>query len=64
MDSIEEAKPKTPKAALLPLPKDLLDLLDEVVANFEKIDTPLDTKIKETWPLYVIFGDSGIQEQR
>ncbi len=59
MDSIEEAKPKTPKAALLPLPKDLLDLLDEVVANFEKIDTPLDTKIKETWPLYVIFGDSG-----
>jgi len=59
MDSIEEAKPKTPKAALLPLPKDLLDLLDDVVANFEKIDTPLDTKIKETWPLYVIFGDSG-----
>lgn len=59
MDSIEEAKPKTPKAALLPLPKDLLDLLDEVVSNFEKIDTPLDTKIKETWPLYVIFGDSG-----
>ena len=59
MDSIEEAKPKTPKAALLPLPKDLLDLLDEVVENFENIDTPLDTKIKETWPLYVIFGDSG-----
>ena len=59
MDSIEEAKPKTPKAALLPLPKDLSDLLDEVVANFEKIDTPLDTKIKETWPLYIIFGDSG-----
>lgn len=60
MDSIEEAKtPKTPKAALLPLPKDLSDLLDEVVENFDKIDGPLDTKIKETWPLYVIFGDGG-----
>ena len=59
MDSIEEAKPKTPKAALLPLPEDLLDLLNEVAENFEKIDGPLDTKIKETWPLYVIFGDSG-----
>ena len=58
MDSIEEAKP-TPKAALLPLPKDLSDLLDEVVENFDKIDGPLDTKIKETWPLYVIFGDGG-----
>lgn len=59
MDSIEEAKPKIPKAALLPLPKDLSDLLDEVVENFDKIDGPLDTKIKETWPLYVIFGDGG-----
>ena len=59
MDSIEEAKLKTPKAALLPLPKDLSDLLDEVVENFNKIDGPLDTKIKETWPLYVIFGDGG-----
>ena len=59
MDSIEEAKLKTPKAALLPLPKDLSDLLDEVVENFDKIDGPLDTKIKETWPLYVIFGDGG-----
>ena len=59
MDSIEEAKPKTPKAALLPLPKDLSDLLDEVVENFDKIDGPLDTKIKETWPLYVVFGDGG-----
>ena len=59
MDSIEEAKPKTPKAALLPLPKDLSDLLDEVVLNFDKIDGPLDTKIKETWPLYVVFGDGG-----
>ena len=59
MDSIEEAKPKTPKAALLPLPKDLSDLLDEVVENFKKIDGPLDTKIKETWPLYVVFGDGG-----
>jgi len=59
MDSIEEAKPKTPKAALLPLPKDLSDLLDEVVVNFDKIDGPLDTKIKETWPLYVVFGDGG-----
>ena len=59
MDSIEEAKPKTPKAALLPLPKDLSDLLDEVVENFNKIDGPLDTKIKETWPLYVVFGDGG-----
>ena len=59
MDSIEEAKLKTPKAALLPLPKDLSDLLDEVVENFNKIDGPLDTKIKETWPLYVVFGDGG-----
>ena len=59
MDSIEEAKPKTPKAALLPLPKDLSDLLDEVVENFDEIDGPLDTKIKETWPLYVVFGDGG-----
>ena len=59
MDSIEEAKPKPPKAALLPLPKDLSDLLDEVVLNFDKIDGPLDTKIKETWPLYVVFGDGG-----
>jgi len=59
MDSIEEAKPKPPKAALLPLPKDLSDLLDEVVVNFDKIDGPLDTKIKETWPLYVVFGDGG-----
>lgn len=59
MDSIEEAKLKTSKAALLPLPEDLLDLLNEVADNFEKIDGPLDTKIKETWPLYVIFGDSG-----
>ena len=59
MDSIEEAKPTPPKAALLPLPKDLSDLLDEVVENFDKIDGPLDTKIKETWPLYVIFGDGG-----
>ncbi len=59
MDSIEEAKPKIPKAALLPLPKDLSDLLDEVVVNFDKIDGPLDTKIKETWPLYVVFGDGG-----
>ena len=59
MDSIEEAKPKIPKAALLPLPKDLSDLLDEVVENFDKIDGPLDTKIKETWPLYVVFGDGG-----
>ena len=59
MDSIEEAKLKTPKAALLPLPKDLSDLLDEVVENFDKIDGPLDTKIKETWPLYVVFGDGG-----
>jgi hypothetical protein len=59
MDSIEEAKPKIPKAALLPLPKDLSDLLDEVVLNFDKIDGPLDTKIKETWPLYVVFGDGG-----
>ena len=55
MDSIEEAKPKIPKAALLPLPKDLSDLLDEVVENFDKIDGPLDTKIKETWPLYVVL---------
>ena len=59
MDSIEEAKPKTTKAALLPLPKDLLDLLNEVAENFGDIEGPLDTKIKETWPLYVIFGDSG-----
>ncbi len=59
MDSIEEAKPKTPKAALLPLPKDLVDLLDEVSDNFDDIEGPLDTKIKETWPLYIIFGDSG-----
>lgn len=59
MDSIEEAKPKTPKAALLPLPKELLDLLEEVVKDFNNIEGPLDTKIKETWPLYVIFGDSG-----
>jgi hypothetical protein len=59
MDSIEESKPKPPKAALLPLPKDLSDLLDEVVVNFDKIDGPLDTKIKETWPLYVVFGDGG-----
>lgn len=59
MDSIEEAKPTPPKAALLPLPKDLSDLLDEVVENFDKIDGPLDTKIKETWPLYVVFGDGG-----
>ena len=59
MDSIEEAKPAPPKAALLPLPKDLSDLLDEVVENFDEIDGPLDTKIKETWPLYVVFGDGG-----
>lgn len=59
MDSIEEAKPKTPKAALLPLPKDLVDLLNEVSDNFGDIEGPLDTKIKETWPLYIIFGDSG-----
>ena len=59
MDSIEEAKPKTTKAALLPLPKDLVDLLNEVAENFGDIEGPLDTKIKETWPLYVIFGDSG-----
>ena len=59
MDSIEEAKPTPPKAALLPLPKDLSDLLDEVVENFDEIDGPLDTKIKETWPLYVVFGDGG-----
>lgn len=56
MDSIDEAKPK---AALLPLPKELLDLLEEVSNNFNDIEGPLDTKIKETWPLYVIFGDSG-----
>lgn len=56
MDSIDEAKPK---AALLPLPKELLDLLEEVSKNFNDIEGPLDTKIKETWPLYVIFGDSG-----
>lgn len=34
MDSIEEAKPKTLKAALLPLPEDLLDLLNEVRRKF------------------------------
>lgn len=59
MDSIEESKPKTPKAALLPLPKELLDLFEEVVENFNSIDGSLDTKVKETWPLYVVFGDGG-----
>ena len=47
------------KVQLPPLPETLTKELTEVYNTFNVIPKQEDTWLKETWPLYVVFGESG-----
>ena len=53
-----EARTKV-KVQLPPLPETLTQKLTEVYNTFNVIPKQEDTWLKETWPLYVVFGESG-----
>lgn len=56
MNTLQE---KRIKQQLPQLEDDLLILLGKVYEKFNDIPKQLDTHLKETWPLYVVFGESG-----
>ena len=47
------------KIQLPPLPQTLIQKLTDVYNAFDVIPKQEDTWLKETWPLYVVFGESG-----
>lgn len=56
MNTIDEKKVKE---ELPSIDEEVILLLQDIYDTYNKIENPLDTQLKETWPLYVIFGDTG-----